>query len=98
MHAGQQFGTIRGGELTAKNRLHSSRREGGFDNQEIQVVANIAERVGLTAPPSGDGRQLQTLSQQSLAETGQKGHERGSLNEATAERISDGDVPGPDCF
>src|SRR5207244_8059244 len=83
---------VSGGELPAEHRLTVASPERALDHELVEVLDDILQVSGLSAPPCWHRGEDQIFAKQLAAETRQKCHDRRGLDHAGAERVCDGDV------
>ena len=66
--------------------------KGRLDDQLVQVLGNVGQRLRLAAPPRRDRRDLQLLVQQELAQSRQERGIGGRFGQARTEGVGDGDL------
>ena len=80
-------------EVGEEHRLHRRVGERRLDHAFCEPAPGIGERRGFTAPPGGNGRRLQRLAEEPLADRREEREQRRRLDDAHAERVDDHHVP-----
>ena len=88
---------LRGGvEIAAEHRIEPLVGKRRLDDQPLDVLDHILEGRGFPAPPGGDRRQAQFLTQQTLGDRRHEPHPRRRFEHPAAERIGDRHLAGAD--